>query len=61
MAVALAIGVTGTAQAKVIPGTPGNDRIHGSRQADVINALAGVESESEGAEPSRFIIVRPAG
>jgi spoIIIJ-associated protein len=28
---------------------------------DVINALAGVESESEGAEPSRFIVVRPAG
>ena len=41
MAVALAIGLTGTAQAKQIDGTPGNDRIHGSRQADVINGLAG--------------------
>ena len=41
MAVALAIGLTGTAQAKTITGTPGNDRIHGSRQADVIDALAG--------------------
>jgi spoIIIJ-associated protein len=28
---------------------------------DVINALAGVESESEGVEPARRIIVRPAG
>jgi spoIIIJ-associated protein len=27
---------------------------------DVINALAGVESESEGVEPSRRIVVRPA-
>ncbi|MGC9667007.1 protein jag [Planosporangium sp. 12N6] len=27
---------------------------------DVINALSGVESESEGAEPSRRIVVRPA-
>ena len=26
---------------------------------DVINALAGVESESEGVEPSRRIVVRP--
>ena len=41
MAVAFAIGLTGTAQAKLIDGTPGNDRIRGSRQADVINALAG--------------------
>jgi spoIIIJ-associated protein len=28
---------------------------------DVINALAGVESESEGVEPARRIVVRPAG
>jgi spoIIIJ-associated protein len=28
---------------------------------DVINAMAGVESESEGVEPSRRIVVRPAG
>ena len=28
---------------------------------DVINALAGVESESEGVEPSRRIVVRPVG
>jgi spoIIIJ-associated protein len=28
---------------------------------DVINATAGVESESEGVEPSRRIVVRPAG
>jgi spoIIIJ-associated protein len=27
---------------------------------DVINALSGVESESEGVEPSRRIVVRPA-
>ncbi len=28
---------------------------------DVINAMSGVESESEGVEPSRRIVVRPAG
>jgi spoIIIJ-associated protein len=28
---------------------------------DVINALSGVESESEGVEPARRIVVRPAG
>ena len=28
---------------------------------DVINAMAGVESESEGVEPSRRIVVRPTG
>ncbi|BCJ65476.1 protein jag [Polymorphospora rubra] len=28
---------------------------------DVVNALAGVQSESEGVEPNRRIIVRPAG
>ncbi|MDG4822170.1 R3H domain-containing nucleic acid-binding protein [Asanoa sp. WMMD1127] len=28
---------------------------------DVVNALAGVESESEGVEPHRRIVVRPAG
>ena len=28
---------------------------------DVINAMAGVESESEGVEPSRRIVVRPIG
>lgn len=28
---------------------------------DVINAMAGVESESEGVEPSRRIVVRPVG
>jgi len=28
---------------------------------DVINALAGVESESEGTEPSRRVVVRPVG
>jgi spoIIIJ-associated protein len=28
---------------------------------DVVNAIAGVQSESEGVEPSRRIIVRPAG
>ena len=27
---------------------------------DVVNAMAGVESESEGVEPSRRIVVRPA-
>ena len=28
---------------------------------DVINAMSGVESESEGVEPSRRIVVRPSG
>jgi spoIIIJ-associated protein len=28
---------------------------------DVVNAIAGVQSESEGVEPSRRIVVRPAG
>jgi spoIIIJ-associated protein len=28
---------------------------------DVINAMAGVESESEGVEPSRRIVIRPSG
>lgn len=28
---------------------------------DIVNALAGVESESEGVEPNRRIVVRPAG
>ena len=41
LAMAIAIGLTGTAQAKQIDGTPGNDAIRGSRQADVINGLAG--------------------
>ena len=41
VAVAIAIGMTGTAQAKQIDGTPGNDAIRGSRQADTINGLAG--------------------
>ncbi len=41
VAVALAIGLTGTAQAKAIDGTPGNDRIRGSKGPDVVNALAG--------------------
>jgi Ca2+-binding RTX toxin-like protein len=41
VAVALAIGLTATAQAKQIDGTPGNDSIKGSRGPDVINALAG--------------------
>jgi Ca2+-binding RTX toxin-like protein len=41
IAVAFAIGLTATAQAKDITGTPGSDRIHGSKRADVINALAG--------------------
>ena len=41
VALAFAIGLTATAQAKQIDGTPGNDRIRGSRQADTINGLAG--------------------
>jgi Ca2+-binding RTX toxin-like protein len=41
VAVAFAIGLTATAQAKEITGTSGSDRIHGSRQADAINALTG--------------------
>ena len=38
VAFALALGGAAVAQAKVIDGTPGNDRIRGSRQADTINA-----------------------
>src|SRR4029078_3016624 len=42
VAVALAIGLTSTAQAQTqINGTPGDDRIRGTRAADVINADTG--------------------
>ena len=41
VAVALALGASGIAYAKVITGTPGNDRIRGSNQADSIDARAG--------------------
>jgi Ca2+-binding RTX toxin-like protein len=41
VAVALAMGLTSAAQAAEIPGTDGNDRIRGTRGADVIDAKAG--------------------
>jgi Ca2+-binding RTX toxin-like protein len=41
VAFALVLGTAGAAHAKVIDGTPGNDRIRGSAQADTINANTG--------------------
>jgi len=44
VAVALAIGVTGTAQAKQIDGTPGNDFLVGGSGNDTINGRAGFDT-----------------
>ena len=53
LAMAIAIGLTGTAQAKQIDGTPGNDAIRGSKQADVINGLAGDDRIGAGSRRGR--------
>ena len=41
VAMALAIGMTSTASAAHIIGTPGDDRVRGTKRADVIDAQAG--------------------
>src|SRR3954464_9286658 len=47
----LVLALSGTARAAEVNGTPGNDRIHGTRQAGVSDAQAGEDRVGAGRGP----------